>query len=404
MIAFQIRLLYMYCMQETRLNDSTLAPTASHKVLIIDDDANLCSMLKDIVEEYKFESAVAETPAQAIELMQSFKPTLALLDFKLGEVTGLEVSHELKKFDIDLPIILMTAYPSLDLAVKAIQSDIYDFLAKPVDTTYLLRSMNKAIEKRLLTEENKRLIENLKRSNSELERLSVMKSKFLSIVTHDLRLPLTSIRGYSEMLQEPTLSQENKDRCLSSIMNSVDRMGGLINNLMDMVSIEAGKLRVEKSPIDYSLVCNELKQTFTPVSEAQKIGLVWDVVTGPIPVMGDSHRLVQILTNLISNALKHTPPDSVVNIRVTKIVDETAKTPMVLTEVIDHGEGIAPADQAKIFQQFFQVESSPTRRQGLGLGLTITKEIVGAHDGQIGVYSEGLGKGSQFWFTLPIHT
>ncbi len=392
----------MYSMQDASPDIPISELAGSNKVLIIDDDANLCSMLKDIVEEYEFQTAVAETQDQAVELMQKFKPTLALVDFKLGDITGLELSQKLKKFDVDLPIILMTAYPSLDLAVKAIQSDIYDFLAKPVDTTYLLRSMNKAIEKRLLTEENKRLIEHLKKSNQELERLSIMKSKFLSIVTHDLRLPLTSIRGYSEMLQEPSLDKESQERCLSSIMSSVDRMGGLINNLMDMVSIDAGKLRVEKSPLDYTAICNELRQTFIPISENQKIKLEWEIPSGPVPVLGDSHRLVQILTNLISNAFKHTAENSVVNVRVSRIQDENTKKPMVLTEVIDHGEGIAPADQAKIFEQFFQVESSPTRRQGLGLGLTITKEIVSAHDGQIGVYSEGLGKGSQFWFTLPV--
>lgn len=386
---------------QNQLSPSGEASAPKYRVLIVDDDPNLCQLLKDIVEEYHFESAIAETKDAALTLMQSFNPILALVDFRLGEITGIELAQAMKKFDPDLPVILMTAYPSLDLAVKAIQSDIYDFLAKPVDNTYLLRSMNKAIEKRKLTEENRRLIEFLTKSNKELERLSIMKTKFLSIVTHDLRLPLTSIRGYSEMLTESGLGDDDRSRCLSAIMTSVDRMSGLISNLMDMASIEAGKLRVEKTPLDYTQICRELKETFSPISESKKIRLSWEVPTGPINVSGDSHRLVQILTNLISNSFKHTPENSEVNVKISLITRENAQ-PEVLTEVIDRGEGIDPVNQAKIFEQFFQVESSPTRREGLGLGLNITKEIVSAHGGQIGVFSEGLGKGSQFWFTLPL--
>ena len=162
------------------------SPKPRSKVLIVDDEVNLGGMLEDILGEYDFETAFAPDGGRAVELMKSFKPTVALVDFKLGSVTGLELADTFRSIDPDLPVILMTAYASLDLAVKAIQNDIYDFIAKPIDRSHLLRSIAKAVEKRSLTEENKRLISFLKESNDSLDRLNRMKSKFLSIVTHEI--------------------------------------------------------------------------------------------------------------------------------------------------------------------------------------------------------------------------
>ena len=373
------------------------APKPPTRVLIVDDEVMLGQMLLDTLEAYDFKAAFAENAEPAYKLMPEFKPTVALVDYNLGTVTGFEVAKELQKMDPDLPVILMTAYPSLDLAIKAIQSDIYDFLAKPVDKAYLLRSINKAMEKRFLTEENKRLIKHLQESNASLERMNQVKSKFLSIVTHDLRVPLTSVRGYTEMLKtEAELPEDTRNKCFSAVERAVDRMNGLIANLMDLVSIEAGKLRVELTPMDYIEVCKELEETMAPTAVSKNITLGWELPPAPLKIEGDSSRLVQVLSNLISNAFKHTPEQGRITVKVS------TKDGAILSEVIDTGAGIAPEDQKKIFEQFYQVESSAARRQGLGLGLSITQEIITAHKGQIGVTSEGLGKGSRFWFTIPL--
>jgi signal transduction histidine kinase len=376
---------------------SAEAPKPPARVLIVDDEVMLGQMLLDTLEAYNFQAAFAENAEPAYKLMAEFKPTLALVDYNLGTITGFEVAKVLKSMDPNLPVILMTAYPSLDLAVKAIQSDIYDFLAKPVDKAYLLRSISKAIEKRTLTEENKRLIAHLQESNASLERMNQVKSKFLSIVTHDLRVPLTSVKGYTDMLKtEPDLPQDTRDKCFGAIERAADRMNGLISNLMDLVSIEAGKLRVELTPMNYLEVCKELQETMAPVALTKKVALEWELPPGPLNILGDSSRLVQVLSNLTSNAFKHTPEGGKITVKVS------TQDGMVLSEVIDTGAGIAAEDQKKIFEQFYQVESSAARRQGLGLGLNITQEIITAHQGKIGCTSEGLGKGSRFWFTIPI--
>ncbi|OGR55740.1 MAG: hypothetical protein A3I11_09365 [Elusimicrobia bacterium RIFCSPLOWO2_02_FULL_39_32] len=368
------------------------------KILIVDDEVTIGELLQDILGAYDFESKFAEDKEEAVQIMKEFNPTVALVDYRLANnVTGFDVAKELKELDEDIPIIILTAYPSLELAMKAMHNEIYDFLAKPVDKAYLIRSITKAAEKRMLMQENKRLIASLKESNQTLDKLNRMKSKFLSIVTHDLRTPLAAIQGYAEVLQSmEDLKPEEEKKCLHAISAASERMKGLINNLMDMVSIESGKLRIEKSAIDYIAVCNEVKEILDPVAISKKMRLEWELPASPLKLLGDSNRLVQVLTNLISNAFKHTPENGKITVKVS------LKEGFILTEIIDTGEGIAQEHLKKIFEQYYQVETSESKREGIGLGLSITKEIVTAHQGEIGAKSEGLGKGSAFWFTLPI--
>ena len=375
----------------------------SGKILILDDDISLCHMLRDTLQEYGFKTAYTDNCDAALEAMKEFKPEAALVDFNLGATTGLEAAQKIKEIDPDIPIILMTAYPSLDLVVEAIHNNLYDFISKPVDNTYLLRSVTKALEKRHLTLENKMLVESLKKSNEELQNLSQMKSKFLSFVTHDLRTPLTSILGYSEFLRTtPEMSETERNKCFDSIKQSAERMNHLIGDLMDNVSIEAGKLRVDLLPIDFSSVYKELKTSLAPLAENKKVNLSWEIVDGPMPISGDAERLIHVLNNLISNALKHTPENGHIIVRSNIGDSEDGKERLLLVEVSDTGDGISEEDHQHIFEQFYQVQNSPTRRQGLGLGLSISKEIIKAHNGTIGVYSDGIGKGCTFWFMLPI--
>ncbi len=367
------------------------------KILIVDDETAIGEMVCDILGEYGFETSLAETQAEAEAAMAKFRPAIALVDYQLGKVNGLDLARRLKALDPDLPVILMTAYPTLELAVKAINENIYDFISKPIDRVFLARSVAKAIENRSLIEENKRLVRNLQESNLSLERANKMKSKFLSIVTHDLRTPLTSARGFCDMLMtEPNLTEAEEKKYLSMVDTSITRMNNLVGTLMDFVSIESGKLRIDHERFDFAAILRELESTLAPNAKNKKIELSWAIAPGEIRVTGDSDRLHQVATNLISNSLKHTPEGGKVRVKVRL---EGGK---VVTEVEDNGEGISDADQDRIFDPFFQVESSPHKREGLGLGLAIAKEIVSAHGGEIGAKSPGPGKGSTFYFTLPI--
>lgn len=377
-------------------------PAQPLRVLVVEDEQPIALSLKQMLEHSRYQVAVTYDGKSGIEQARTFRPHTALVDYRLGEMNGMDVSRSLREMDKDLPVILMTAFPSLELAVEALKGDIYDFITKPIDVPYLLRAVGKALEKRQLTEEIQRLIADLKAKNAQLENLNQMKTKFLSIVTHDLKTPLTAVGGYTELLNAIMASASADARdCLAGIDSAVRQMNTLIGNLLDLVSIEAGKLRVEKRNFDYAETLAEQKRIFAPIGMEKKVALEWKIPPHPVRVFGDPNRLVQVIGNLVSNAFRHTPKEGRITVRAS-VAKEEGAADLVLTEVEDTGQGVSPQDQSRIFEQFYQAEASGTRRGSLGIGLSICKEIVQGHEGEIGVSSEGPGKGSRFWFKIPL--
>jgi signal transduction histidine kinase len=366
------------------------------RLLIVDDEPHLLELLTDLLEESGYEVERAGSGSEAREKLRPGAFHAALLDYQLGDTTGLALAREFRALDPDIPLILMTAHASLDMAVQAIQEDVYDYLIKPVKSDALKSSLSKALEKRRLAVENKRLLDDLQKANVELGRLNDLKSRFLSIVSHDLRTPLTSIKGYAQVLNmQPDLSNDQRAGFLKIIAKEADHLGGLINDLMDFVSIQAGKLRIERKPAPLKELLSELEARMKPQAEARKIAFS---VSSPeeLPALSlDKRRIAQVLTNLVGNAFKHTPEGGSVAVTAQAGAGE------VMVEVRDTGEGIPAPDLAKIFEQFYQVESHASKKEGLGLGLSIAQEIIKAHDGLIQAQSDGPGRGSRFWFSLP---
>ena len=369
----------------------------SPKILVIDDETSIGQMLQDTLEMFQFEVRLTDSYESALEEFARYKPTIALIDIRLGERDGVELADELRKIDPHLAVILMTAYPTMELAMTLMEKGIQDFLAKPIDKAYLLQSVRNATKKRNMTEENQDLLLYLKAANASLARLNEMKNKFLSIVSHDLRSPLSAIQGYCDLLENnPNLPKEKRDRSFRVLKDSIQQMIFLISNLMDMAGIEAGKLKVAEIPMDYSVFCKNACEAFVPMAAVRKLTFTCTAPDEPLMVLGDSNRLNQLLTNLISNAFKHTLQGGKVEVRVIK------DTNCIVTEVADNGEGIPKESQARIFEQYYQLDTSASRGKGMGLGLFISKEIVQSHKGEIKVMSDGLGKGATFSFTLPL--
>lgn len=368
------------------------------RILVVDDEPHLLDLLVDVISEEGYHVDGVATGTAALHIARNEEYHVALLDYQLGDMTGLALSKELRRGAPDLKVILMTAHASLDMAVKAIQADVYDYMIKPIDSNHLKRSVANALEQNRLLTENKRLVETLQKTNRELAQLNEFKSKFFSIVTHDLRSPLTSIRGYAQlMLQKPDMGPDQLGQFLKIIISQSDQLGSLINDLMDVVSIQSGKLRVERSLADLGEVVAAVQSRLMPLAAQRNVR--FEVVLEnppPPPLLLDKRRIDQVLTNLIGNAFKHTPEGGRVSVRAAR------DGGVVRVVVSDTGEGIPPEALERVFEQFYQVESHASKKEGLGLGLTIAREIITAHHGDIGVTSEGVGKGAQFWFTLPV--
>jgi signal transduction histidine kinase len=234
-------------------------------------------------------------------------------------------------------------------------------------------------------------------SNQELGRLNDMKSKFLSMVVHDVRTPLASIRGFSELLMKKQVGTREKEY-LKNIVSSTDQLGRLISDLTDLAMIEAGKLKMESTPFNYAEVARDILPGIS--INAQKRGV--ELVVGELPegviVDGDKFRLSQVLMNLLNNAVKFTPEGKRVELSSRR------EGKLVAFYVKDSGIGIHPSETKRIFEKFYQAKYQKDvklRKQGWGLGLSIAQEVVRAHKGDIGATSPGLGKGSTFYFKIP---
>jgi len=230
-------------------------------------------------------------------------------------------------------------------------------------------------------------------------KLQEQREDILRMVSHDLRGPLTVVHGQAELLLrrlQRAGCQDQDLRSIRAIAASARRMNTMIQDLVDAARLESRQLRVEPRPMDlYPYVLNVKELLTAAVADAGRIRV--ERADGLPPVMADPERLERVLTNLLTNALKYSPPGSPVTVRLTQCGDT------VLTSVIDRGQGMAPEEVASLFQRYYRTRAARSQHEGLGLGLYISKMLVEAHGGRIWVESEP-GKGSAFHFSLPVAT
>ena len=242
--------------------------------------------------------------------------------------------------------------------------------------------------------------EELARKNEELTHLDELKSDFMATMSHELRTPLTSIIGYSDMLLSGMTGElsEKQSTFVDSILKGGESLLNLINDVLDLTKIEAGRLELNREAVDLRAALLGVLPVVKPRAQDKRIRISTFLPTDLPLVWADPGKLNQILLNLITNGIKYTHENGSVSVEA-RTVGETVEI-----WVNDTGIGIAREDQAKVFQRFTQIDSSATRSQGgTGLGLAIVRELVELHGGAIRVQSK-LGKGSSFVFTMPIST
>ena len=254
-------------------------------------------------------------------------------------------------------------------------------------------------------------------TNAKLEKLERLKSEFISIVSHELRTPLTSIKNSLDILMSGRCGEitPSADKFLSMAMRNVQRLSGIINDLLDLSKIEAGKMDFNFVPLNINTVIDYVKSALSEVAKSKGLNLITEETDNLPEITADSQRLEQVLTNLVSNAIKFTPENktikissSIVNSKDIKI-NEYFKDSIKLTDgdyvevcVEDEGIGIAEKDLLHAFDKFAQIENSLSRKAGgTGLGLPIAKQLLEAHNGAIWCDSE-LNKGSKFCFVIPV--
>lgn len=308
---------------------------------------------------------------------------IAAQSMTLGEVTRLPPEAKDGPVRYQIPIGLA----GRDLGVLFVDS-LHDL--RRTEQYFLVRLLARSAS----AIENARLYEAIQEAIQEANQA---KSQFVSVVSHELRLPMTSIKGYADLLRQGAVGAVNEDQIgfLDVIRNNVERMRVLVSDLSDISRIETGRLHLEPESIPLDAQVHQIVEALRPNLEERQQQVEVKLAEELPNVWADPNRVMQILTNLLSNAWKYSPPET--RIKLTARTDGD----QVLIEVVDRGYGISAQDQAGLFTQFFRSDDLKIReQQGWGLGLYVTRQLVELMGGEMGMESE-LEQGSRFWFSLP---
>lgn len=369
-------------------------------VLLLEDnpgDAFLVEQMLKLTELNQFQLTHVERLRSATHRLSKETFDIILLDLGLPDSQGLDALIAVNTQAPHLPVVILTGLGDEKLAFQAVQQGAQDYLVKgQVTAEVLVRTIRYAIER-------KRAEEALKQAKAAAEAGNRAKSKFLASMSHELRTPLNVILGFTQILnQDHSLNPKQKEH-LDIILRSGEHLLSLINDILDMSKIEAGRTKVTLNHFDLYGLLNILEEMFQLRAQSKGLQLIFDRATDvPQYVQTDESKLRQVLINLLSNAVKFTLEGNV-TLRVSFTPHPTLRTsPTLHFEIEDTGPGIAPTELNNLFEAFMQTQTGRQMGQGTGLGLAISQQLVRLLEGEIRV-SSSLGHGSRFQFEIPIH-
>ena len=367
-------------------------------ILIVDDAPENIISLKKVLEVNGFEVDTASSGEEALKKILKNSYVLIILDVQMPEMDGFEVAEAISgysKAKETAIIFLSAAIANVNLITRGYSSGGLDYISKPVDMNILLLKVKTFYriyeQSRALNEMQTKLLEEIE-FRKEAER---KKDEFISIASHELKTPMTSIKGYIQLL-ERSLDKEDLETTrvrLHKVQNQVEKLNLLVADLLDISKIESGKLKFNKKYFSFDKILDhiiEVMQQANPEVEFLKKGQI------TTEIFGDEMRIEQVIINFITNAIKYAPDSDEVHFTSELRGDE------IYFSVKDFGIGMAKEHQQQIFDKFYRVEETSERFQGLGIGLYICQEIIERHEGKIGVNSEP-DEGSEFYFTIPLH-
>ena len=365
------------------------------QVLVVEDNAGDARLLSEMFSKEKpdsFELTHLLRMSEALAHLAKGGVDIVLLDMGLPDGHGLETVRRAHAVAPAVPLIVLTGLDDEALAAEAMKEGAQDYLIKgQIESRALPRALRHAIERHRMQAE------------TDLIRTHQMqfKDEFLSHVSHELRSPLTAIYQLVTILLDKLAGELNPEQheYLEIVLKNVKQLRSMINDLLEVTRIQAGKLVVDPQSTSLSDAIVYSVNTLQGAAAAKGITLSSDMESSLPSVFADPTRIRQILIILIDNAIKFTPTGGTVKIRACKFAEDPN---LLLLEVSDSGRGISPGMTERIFERLFRVsDSALAGREGLGLGLYICKEFVTRQGGQIWAKSEP-GRGAVFSFTLPI--
>ena len=360
------------------------------RILVVDDSATVRAILSDALGDDGHDVSVAESGLEALALIQTFCPDVVLLDVEMPGMNGIEVllSLKAKAETRGISVVMLASHDRDDKVVAALEFGATDFIAKPFSEAVVRARVRNVIR--------------ICNRHSRVEAATEAKAQFLANMSHEIRTPMTAILGFADLLySEGDISKAPQHRiaAIQTIKRNGDYLLELINDILDLSKVEAGKLDVERIRCSAIQVVADVVSMMRVRTDAKGIALKVEYL-GEIPetVHTDPTRLRQILVNVMSNAVKFTESGSVRV--VVQLVRDDHDEPGLQIEVVDTGIGMTEEQIGNVFQPFCQAEVHTTRKYGgTGLGLTISKHLAELLGGSIRVTSEPT-KGSTFAVTV----
>ena len=356
-------------------------PEPQGRVLVIDDNPHNLELVTAQLRETGVKIATAGSGTEGLAAVHTDPPDVILLDIMMPGMDGYEVLRRLKSDESTkgIPVMVLTALQERTDKLRALELGASDFLPKPVDRAELLARVRTLLDLRRLLNAQDELIR--------------MKDELVAVVSHELRTPLASIVGFTELLLTQDYEDAQRREFLMVMHHEGRRLTALINDFLDLQRMESQRQTVHPRTVSLG---DMIRQAVGASGDDALRPIVIDVGRDVPDVEADPDRIVQVLLNLLSNARKYSPDGG--EIRVCAAGGERG----VRVTVRDQGLGLPEEALPHLFQKFFRVDNSDRRAiGGTGLGLAICRQIVGEHGGRMGVNSEGPGRGSAFWFTLP---
>jgi len=368
------------------------------KLMIVDDEEGIRSGARRVLsnfsvgypfmdEDFTFEILEAETGEKAIEMIDSMHIDIILLDNKLPGIDGIEVLEYIKKKDYDIAVMMITAYASFDLAIKATNYGAYNFVPKPFKPQELKTSVENITKNLYL----KRMTRTMKDAGEK------QRFQFLSVLSHELKSPINAIEGYLKLMQDKQAGEEidNYREMIDRSLERIKGMRSLISDLLDLTRMESGEKTRNLRKLDIVEIAKSVIDSFEPMAMQKNIRMELDGDDN-IYMNADKNEIEIILNNLVSNAVKYNKEDGKVFITMKQTEDQ------VVVEVEDTGIGMKEEDLKLLFQDFVRIKNTQTKFiPGSGLGLSIARKMVDLYKGDIEVESEP-EKGSKFTVTFPL--
>ncbi|MEM7261788.1 MAG: response regulator [Planctomycetota bacterium] len=371
------------------------------RLLLIEDDPLDRAAVRRALRGRPYEIREVECGEDALEAARTWSPQVVILDQRLPDASGVELLEPLRRICPYVPVVMVTGLDRVEFAVESMRAGAQDYLLKDqLNAENLDRTLRAARERSRLEVELEIQRTELEQARDLAVTQSRTKDEFLATVSHELRTPVAAILGFAELLLDESAQlslPDNHVRAIETIRRNGEHLIGLINDILDLSKIEAGKLAIEEVPTDIAEIVDDVIGLLEPKANEKGLSVrVEDLSRIPPSVRTDPTRFRQILLNLVGNAIKFTEHGTVLI-----LVNYPSGSERLETSVLDSGIGMTSEELEKIFRPYEQATDATTRKYGgTGLGLTITKNLVELLGGELSAKSQP-GRGTTFRFVLP---